>query len=116
MSDDDEPPLDNSNMDNDSAFEKDDNIEDDSGIDNDLNDNGGDGVCFQCFFSDNMLKVSPVKRDSKRKCVEGAGRKLAFADLEDMLFQWIAEQRVFVQRFLLARANLLIVNGRPEFI
>uniref|UniRef100_A0A915L5B1 Uncharacterized protein n=2 Tax=Romanomermis culicivorax TaxID=13658 RepID=A0A915L5B1_ROMCU len=47
MSDDDEPPLENSNMDNDSAFEKDDNIEDDSGIDKDLNDNGGNSVCFQ---------------------------------------------------------------------
>uniref|UniRef100_A0A915HZV1 Uncharacterized protein n=1 Tax=Romanomermis culicivorax TaxID=13658 RepID=A0A915HZV1_ROMCU len=34
-------------MDNDSAFEKDDNIEDDGGIDNDLNDDGGNGVCFQ---------------------------------------------------------------------
>uniref|UniRef100_A0A915HR70 Uncharacterized protein n=1 Tax=Romanomermis culicivorax TaxID=13658 RepID=A0A915HR70_ROMCU len=47
MSHDDEPPMDNGNMDNDSALENNDNMEDDGGIDNDLNDKGGDSVCFQ---------------------------------------------------------------------
>uniref|UniRef100_A0A915I1Y4 Uncharacterized protein n=1 Tax=Romanomermis culicivorax TaxID=13658 RepID=A0A915I1Y4_ROMCU len=47
MSNVEEPPLDKGNMDNDGAFEKDHNMEDDSGIDNNFNDDGGEGVCFQ---------------------------------------------------------------------
>uniref|UniRef100_A0A915KZ71 Uncharacterized protein n=1 Tax=Romanomermis culicivorax TaxID=13658 RepID=A0A915KZ71_ROMCU len=44
MSDDDEPQLDNGNMDNDGAFENDDKMDDVSGIVNSLNNDGGDGV------------------------------------------------------------------------
>uniref|UniRef100_A0A915J5C5 Uncharacterized protein n=1 Tax=Romanomermis culicivorax TaxID=13658 RepID=A0A915J5C5_ROMCU len=54
-------------MGNSSTFENDDNMDDTGGIDNNLNDDGFSGVWFQCFFGDNMLKVSPVKGEDPLK-------------------------------------------------
>uniref|UniRef100_A0A915J8P0 Uncharacterized protein n=1 Tax=Romanomermis culicivorax TaxID=13658 RepID=A0A915J8P0_ROMCU len=67
MSDDNEHPLDNGNMDNDSTFENNNNLDDDGGNDNDLNDNRSDGVCFKVFFGHHVLKVLLVKHEDPLK-------------------------------------------------